>query len=121
MILGQLVVAPVSQTLAVLERQDIQLDWDAFHFGTLLLVFFAARQLAWPPLLTIAVLSVGVALCYPCAIRRHPPGAAGPSAYTGLDELIENVGLAWACLGRFQHRDLIAELGPLRSRMPSPG
>ncbi|MGH6919385.1 MAG: hypothetical protein ACREJ0_16970, partial [Geminicoccaceae bacterium] len=63
MSLGQLVVGPVAQTLAVLERQDIQLAWDALRFGAVLLVFLAAHQLAWSPLLTIAVLSACMTLC----------------------------------------------------------
>jgi hypothetical protein len=62
--LGQLVVGPVSQTLTVLERQDLQLAWDAVRFGTLLLVFLAARELEWSPLLTIAVLSVSMTICH---------------------------------------------------------
>jgi O-antigen/teichoic acid export membrane protein len=64
MSLGQLVVGPVSQTLTILERQDLQLAWDAVRFGTLLLVFLAARQLEWSPLLTIAVLSVSMTTCH---------------------------------------------------------
>jgi O-antigen/teichoic acid export membrane protein len=64
MALGRLVVDPVAQTLTVLERQDIRLAWDALRFGMLLLVFLAARQLAWSPLLTIGVLSVTMTMCY---------------------------------------------------------
>jgi O-antigen/teichoic acid export membrane protein len=62
--LGQLVVGPVAQTLTVLERQDLQLACDALRFAVLLLVFFVAHQLAWSPLLTIAVLSAAMALCH---------------------------------------------------------
>lgn len=62
--LGQLVVGPVSQTLVVLERQDVQLACDALRFALLLLVFLAAHQLAWPPLLTIAVLSAAMTICH---------------------------------------------------------
>jgi O-antigen/teichoic acid export membrane protein len=62
--LGQLVVGPVSQTLTVLERQDVQLAWDALRFGTLLLVFLVAHQLTWWPLLTIAVLSICMTFCH---------------------------------------------------------
>lgn len=64
MTLGQLVVAPVAQTLIVLERQDVQLAWDVLRVGALLLVFLVAQQLAWSPLLTIAILSVGMTLCH---------------------------------------------------------
>ena len=64
MLVGQLVVNPIAQTLTVLHRQDIRLVWDAFCFGMLLLVFFAAHRLTWPPLLTIAVLSGAMTLCY---------------------------------------------------------
>ena len=64
MALGRLVVHPVAQTLTVLERQDLQLAWDVLRFGALLLVFLAARQLTWSPLLTIGVLSVTMTLCY---------------------------------------------------------
>ena len=62
--LGQLVVHPVSQTLTVLERQGVQLAWDALRFGALLLVFLAAHQLTWSPLTTIAVLSVAMTICH---------------------------------------------------------
>jgi O-antigen/teichoic acid export membrane protein len=62
--LGQLVVGPISQTLIVFERQDLQLGCDAFRCGVLLLVFFAAHQLTWSPLLTIAVLSIVMTLCH---------------------------------------------------------
>jgi O-antigen/teichoic acid export membrane protein len=64
MSLGQLVVGPVAQTLAVLERQDVQLAWDALRFGAVLLVFLVAHHLAWSPLLTVAVLSVGMTMCH---------------------------------------------------------
>jgi O-antigen/teichoic acid export membrane protein len=64
MSLGQLVVNPIAQTLTVFHRQDIRLAWDTFCFCLLLLVFFAAQQLTWSPLLTIAVLSIGMTLCY---------------------------------------------------------
>jgi O-antigen/teichoic acid export membrane protein len=64
MLVGQLVVNPLAQTLTVLNRQDLQLAWDTFRFGLLLLAFFAAQQLTWSPLLTIAFLSVGMTLCY---------------------------------------------------------
>jgi O-antigen/teichoic acid export membrane protein len=62
MALGQLVVMPVSQTLTVFERQDIQLGSDALRFGALLIVFLAAHQLEWQPLLTIAVMSLVMTL-----------------------------------------------------------
>jgi O-antigen/teichoic acid export membrane protein len=64
MALGRLVVEPVAQTLTVLERQDVQMAWDALRFGVLLLVFLAAHQLAWPPLLAIGVLSICMTICY---------------------------------------------------------
>jgi O-antigen/teichoic acid export membrane protein len=62
--LGQLVVGPIAQTLTVFERQDLQLACDALRFALLLLIFFAAHQLTWPPMLTIAVLSIGMTLCH---------------------------------------------------------
>ena len=62
--LGQLVVGPISQTLTVFERQDLQLACDALRFAVLLLVFFAAHHLTWSPLLTIAVLSIVMTLCH---------------------------------------------------------
>jgi O-antigen/teichoic acid export membrane protein len=62
--LGQLVVAPVSQTLTVLERQDLRLALDALRVGTLALVFLAAYQLTWSPLTTIIVLSIGMTTCH---------------------------------------------------------
>jgi O-antigen/teichoic acid export membrane protein len=62
--LGQIVWGTVSQTLNVLERQDIQLVLDALRLVAMLLVFFTAQELAWPPLLTIAVLSTAMTLCH---------------------------------------------------------
>ena len=64
MTLGQLVVGPISQTLTVFERQDLQLACDALRFAVLLLVFFAAHHLTWSPLLTIAILSIVMTLCH---------------------------------------------------------
>jgi hypothetical protein len=62
--LGQVVIVPVAQTLTVFKREDLQLACDALRFAVLLLIFFAADQLAWSPLLTIAVLSAGMTLCH---------------------------------------------------------
>ena len=62
--LGQLVVGGILQTLTVLQRQDVQLTWDTIRFGALLLVFLAAQQLDWSPLLTVAVLSVIMTACH---------------------------------------------------------
>ena len=64
MTLGQLVVGPIAQTLTIFERQDLQLACDALRFAVLLLIFFAAHQLTWSPLPTIAVLSVAMTLCH---------------------------------------------------------
>jgi O-antigen/teichoic acid export membrane protein len=73
MALARLVVEPVAQTLTVLERQDLQLAWDALRFAVLLLVFLAAQQLAWSPLLAIGVVSVSMTICYILlfALIRH--------------------------------------------------
>ena len=38
-------LGPISQTLTVLERQDLQLACDGLRFAVLLLIFFAAHQL----------------------------------------------------------------------------
>ena len=62
--LGQLVTSTVSQTLTVLGRQDVQFTWDAVRFGALLLVFLAAYQLTWSPLLTIMVLTIATTICH---------------------------------------------------------
>jgi O-antigen/teichoic acid export membrane protein len=62
--LARVVVVPIAQTLTVFERQDLQLACDAFRCGVLLLIFFAAHQLAWSPLLTIGVLSIGTTLSH---------------------------------------------------------
>jgi O-antigen/teichoic acid export membrane protein len=62
--LGQLVVGPIAQTLTVLERQDLQLACNALRLALLLLIFFAAYQLTWSPMLTIAVLSIGMTACH---------------------------------------------------------
>jgi O-antigen/teichoic acid export membrane protein len=62
--LGQLVVGPVAQTLIVFERQDLQLACDALRFALLLLIFFAGHQLAWSPMMTVAVLSIAMTLCH---------------------------------------------------------
>ncbi len=42
--LGQFVVAPVSLTLSVLERQRLQLAWDAGRFALIVAVFEACRR-----------------------------------------------------------------------------
>lgn len=64
MYLGQLAVSPTSQTLMIMERQDLQLAWDVLRFVALLLIFWAGYALAWSPLQTIAVLSIGMTVCY---------------------------------------------------------
>lgn len=64
MYLGQLVVSPTSQTLMIMERQDLQLAWDMLRFVALLLIFWVGYELDWSALQTVAVLSVGMAVCY---------------------------------------------------------
>ena len=64
MFLAQFVAGPLSQTLNVLERQDLQLAWDA---GRLLLVigaFWLGAASDWPPAWTISAFSIAMLVSY---------------------------------------------------------
>jgi hypothetical protein len=62
--LGQFVVGTTSQTLYILERQDLHLFWDIFQITVILSIFLSATLLDWPPLLLIACYSFSMLLAY---------------------------------------------------------
>lgn len=62
--LMQFMVSPISQTIFVLERQDLQFLWDVGRVLLLLLIFAIARWQNWQPVTTIAVYAAGYALAY---------------------------------------------------------
>lgn len=64
MFLVQFVVAPLSQTLNVLERQDLQLVWDAGRLVLVVGTIVAAYLLDFPAAVAIAVYGVGMILAY---------------------------------------------------------
>lgn len=64
MYLAQLVVSPISQTLTIIERQDLLLLWEIGRLALVLLVFAGAAWLAWPPGMTLGSLSAAVASAY---------------------------------------------------------
>jgi O-antigen/teichoic acid export membrane protein len=64
MLLLQMVASPLSQTLNVLERQDLQLIWDAARLLVVVGVLVAAGAMAWPATLTVTVLGAGMAAMY---------------------------------------------------------
>lgn len=64
MFLIQFVASPLSQTINVLERQDIQFAWDA---GRLILVvgsLWVSNALAWPATSAITAMSAALGLAY---------------------------------------------------------
>lgn len=56
----QFAVVPLSQTLNVLERQDLQLAWDASRLVLVVAGLVAASQLGWTA--TTAILAYGIAM-----------------------------------------------------------
>lgn len=64
MLVGQFVVSPVSQVVFAIERQDLQLGWDALRFACVLGVFGAAAALGWTPRTVVAAYSLTTCVLY---------------------------------------------------------
>ena len=82
MLFLQMIASPLSQTLNVLERQDLQLGWDAARLIVVIGVLAAARTQGWTAAAAVTGLGAGLAAMYALllgltwfAIRRaHRPG-----------------------------------------------
>ena len=64
MLVLQFVTVPVSQTLNILERQDLQLFWDILRLATLLGLFYLAEVMELKPGLTILLYGIVMAVDY---------------------------------------------------------
>lgn len=64
MCLAQFIVVPLSQTLAILERQSLQLGWDALRAALMVGVLFAAESRGFSPLLAIALFGAAMTVAY---------------------------------------------------------
>lgn len=64
LLLFRLVAAPLSQTLNVIQRLDLQLAWDAVRLAVVLGVFAAADALAWSPTVTVTGYGIAMAALY---------------------------------------------------------
>lgn len=62
--LAQFVVAPVAQTLQILERQHIHLLWNAGQVAVMVLIFWLGYWLGFSPWHLLALYSVGMTLSY---------------------------------------------------------
>lgn len=73
MAFAQFVVSPISQTLIVFERQDIQVAWDGARVLGIAFVFWIAWLLQWSWLITTIAFSVVMASAYIAlyVIARH--------------------------------------------------
>lgn len=64
MFLFQLVVSPLSQTLNVIGRQDLQLGWDVSRLVAMIALFWVARAAGWSDLLTLGTFALMMAIMY---------------------------------------------------------
>jgi O-antigen/teichoic acid export membrane protein len=64
MFLLQLVVSPLSQTLNVIGRQDLQLGWDVSRLIAMITLFWVARAAGWSDLLTLGSFALMMAVMY---------------------------------------------------------
>jgi O-antigen/teichoic acid export membrane protein len=64
MYLAQFVVAPLSQTLNVIGRQDLQLIWDVGRLVAMVGVFALGRAAGWSAVTTIGVLAAVMTVAY---------------------------------------------------------
>lgn len=64
MCLTQLVVVPLSQTLAILERQSLQLGWDAARLALLVGVLVGSRHAGLAPYPAIALFGIAMTAAY---------------------------------------------------------
>lgn len=83
--LAQFVVSPISQTLAVLERQGTQLLWDVARFVLTVGAPLAAVALGASPTVTVAVLSACLTVTYAalfvtCLGAARRAGGDGPGS-----------------------------------------
>lgn len=76
---AQMSVATLSQTLNVLERQDLQLFWDAGRLASLLLLFWLAANQGWSAYQTVAGYGVVMTAGY-VALWILITHALGPNA-----------------------------------------
>lgn len=66
MFLLQFAIVPLSQTLNILERQDLQLVWDAGRFALVLGAFWTAQLMTWSDTQAMIGFSAVMALAYGC-------------------------------------------------------
>lgn len=78
--LGQFVVAPIAQTLQILERQEIHLLWNGAQVTVVALIFSLGYWLAWTPWHLLAAYAAAMTLSYAVvfllvwnATSRRPP------------------------------------------------
>lgn len=64
MFLVQFVVSPLSQTLNVIGRQDLQLGWDISRLVAMVTLFWAARAGGWSDLLTLGTFALMMTVMY---------------------------------------------------------
>src|SRR5207237_1773536 len=64
MFLAQFVIAPLSQTLNVIGRQDLQLAWDVLRLVTSVLLFLLAHMLGWSDVLTLVTFALAMTAMY---------------------------------------------------------
>jgi O-antigen/teichoic acid export membrane protein len=64
MFLAQLVVSPLSQTLNVIGRQDLQLGWDISRLVAMVALFWAARAEGWSDVMTLGAFAGMMLLMY---------------------------------------------------------
>lgn len=60
----QLVTVPLSQTLNVMERQDLQLLWDLGRLAVVGGIFFAAHHFRWEDITAVRAYGIGMTGCY---------------------------------------------------------
>jgi O-antigen/teichoic acid export membrane protein len=60
----QLVVSPLSQTLNVIGRQDVQLVWDVSRLVGMIALFWIAREAGWTDLFTLSIFAMVMTVMY---------------------------------------------------------
>lgn len=61
---ARFVVLPISQTLNILNRQDVQLVWDATRLGVVAAALLGAAHMGWSPRTAILGFGLGMFVCY---------------------------------------------------------
>jgi O-antigen/teichoic acid export membrane protein len=64
MMMAQFVVSPLSQTVFIINRQDIQLAWDVVRFITVVAVFSLAASFDWTPKTAIGMYGICMFILY---------------------------------------------------------